>query len=231
MKNAQAMAKTIIARGYKIVSGGTENHLMLIDLIGKRHHRQGRGSRARQGAHHRQQELGAERSALAVRHLRPAHRHAGGDHARLQGAGMRRRWPNWICDVLDAPADERVHRRRARATSRCSASSSRCTADAERPMHCPFCQHEDTRVIDSRVSRGRRRPSVVGASARPARSASTPSRPPSSSCRRSIKSDGRREAFDERKLRISFDRALQKRPVSAEQIDAAVRARDPCSCA
>ena len=35
VKNAQAMAKTIIARGYKIVSGGTENHLMLVDMIGK----------------------------------------------------------------------------------------------------------------------------------------------------------------------------------------------------
>src|SRR5688572_8835528 len=35
VKNAQAMAKTIIGRGYKIVSGGTENHLMLVDMIGK----------------------------------------------------------------------------------------------------------------------------------------------------------------------------------------------------
>lgn len=35
VKNAQAMAKTLIGRGYKIVSGGTQNHLMLIDLIGK----------------------------------------------------------------------------------------------------------------------------------------------------------------------------------------------------
>src|SRR5436190_11663019 len=35
VKNAQAMAKTIIQRGYKIVSGGTENHLMLVDMIGK----------------------------------------------------------------------------------------------------------------------------------------------------------------------------------------------------
>lgn len=39
-----------------------------------------------------------------------------------------------------------------------------------------------------------------------------------------IKSDGRREAFDARKLRAGFDRALQKRPVSEEQIEAAVRA-------
>ena len=39
-----------------------------------------------------------------------------------------------------------------------------------------------------------------------------------------IKSDGRREPFDARKLRQSFDRALHKRPVSEEQIEAAVRA-------
>jgi glycine hydroxymethyltransferase len=33
--NAQAMAATFIERGHKIVSGGTDNHLMLLDLIGK----------------------------------------------------------------------------------------------------------------------------------------------------------------------------------------------------
>jgi len=35
IKNAQALANTIIARGYKIVSGGTKNHCFLIDLIDK----------------------------------------------------------------------------------------------------------------------------------------------------------------------------------------------------
>lgn len=35
VKNARAMAKTIMQRGYKIVSGGTDNHLFLIDLIDK----------------------------------------------------------------------------------------------------------------------------------------------------------------------------------------------------
>ncbi|MDQ2971489.1 MAG: serine hydroxymethyltransferase, partial [Pseudomonadota bacterium] len=35
VRNAQAMAKTVLARGYKIVSGGTQNHLFLVDLIGK----------------------------------------------------------------------------------------------------------------------------------------------------------------------------------------------------
>jgi len=35
VKNAQAMAATFVERGHKIVSGGTDNHLMLLDLIGK----------------------------------------------------------------------------------------------------------------------------------------------------------------------------------------------------
>src|SRR5690348_8570370 len=35
VKNAKAMAKTLMDRGYKIVSGGTEDHLFLVDLIGK----------------------------------------------------------------------------------------------------------------------------------------------------------------------------------------------------
>jgi glycine hydroxymethyltransferase len=33
--NARAMAETIMGRGYRIVSGGTDNHLFLVDLIGK----------------------------------------------------------------------------------------------------------------------------------------------------------------------------------------------------
>lgn len=35
MKNAQALANALVARGYGVISGGTENHLMLIDLRSK----------------------------------------------------------------------------------------------------------------------------------------------------------------------------------------------------
>lgn len=35
VKNAQAMANTMLERGYNIVSGGTDNHLFLVDLINK----------------------------------------------------------------------------------------------------------------------------------------------------------------------------------------------------
>jgi glycine hydroxymethyltransferase len=31
--NARAMAETFVARGYKVVSGGTDNHLFLLDLV------------------------------------------------------------------------------------------------------------------------------------------------------------------------------------------------------
>jgi glycine hydroxymethyltransferase len=35
VKNAQTLAQTLIAKGYKIISGGTDNHVMLIDLTAK----------------------------------------------------------------------------------------------------------------------------------------------------------------------------------------------------
>ena len=35
MKNAQAMASAFVDKGYHVISGGTDNHLMLIDLRSK----------------------------------------------------------------------------------------------------------------------------------------------------------------------------------------------------
>ncbi|QNP41371.1 transcriptional regulator NrdR [Lysobacter solisilvae (ex Woo and Kim 2020)] len=90
-------------------------------------------------------------------------------------------------------------------------------------MHCPFCQHLDTRVIDSRVSDDgatiRRRRVCEACGERFSTLETIELKLPLI-----IKSDGRREAFDARKLRAGFDRALQKRPVAEEQIEAAVRA-------
>ncbi len=90
-------------------------------------------------------------------------------------------------------------------------------------MHCPFCQHDDTRVIDSRVSEDgstiRRRRECEHCGERFNTFETAEIKLPAVA-----KSDGRREAFDERKLRTSFDRALQKRPVASEQVDSAVRA-------
>ncbi|MBL0163508.1 MAG: transcriptional repressor NrdR [Xanthomonadales bacterium] len=89
-------------------------------------------------------------------------------------------------------------------------------------MHCPFCQHEDTRVIDSRVSDDgttiRRRRECEQCNERFNTFETAELKLPAV-----VKSDGRREPFDERKLRTSLSRALQKRPVASDQVDAAVR--------
>lgn len=90
-------------------------------------------------------------------------------------------------------------------------------------MHCPFCQHEDTRVIDSRVAEDgstiRRRRECERCNERFNTFETAEIKLPVV-----VKTDGRREAFDERKLRMSLDRALQKRPVASAQVDGAVRA-------
>ena len=90
-------------------------------------------------------------------------------------------------------------------------------------MHCPFCQHDDTRVIDSRVSEDgssiRRRRECPACGERFNTFEIAEIKLPAV-----IKSDGRREPFDERKLRIGFERALQKRPVASDAVDTAVRA-------
>lgn len=90
-------------------------------------------------------------------------------------------------------------------------------------MHCPFCQHEDTRVIDSRLTEDgstvRRRRECPECGERFNTFETAEIKLPNV-----IKSDGRRQPFDEAKLRVSFERALQKRPVASDAVDAAVRA-------
>ena len=90
-------------------------------------------------------------------------------------------------------------------------------------MHCPFCQHQDTKVIDSRASEDgatiRRRRECEACGERFSTLETIELKLPVI-----IKGDGRREPFDARKLRVSMDRALHKRPGSEEQIEAAVRA-------
>jgi transcriptional repressor NrdR len=90
-------------------------------------------------------------------------------------------------------------------------------------MHCPFCQHEDTRVIDSRLAEDgatvRRRRECPGCGERFNTFETAELKLPTI-----VKSGERREAFDEHKLRVGFERALQKRPVASEAVDQAVRA-------
>ena len=89
-------------------------------------------------------------------------------------------------------------------------------------MHCPFCQHNDTRVIDSRETDDgatiRRRRECPHCGERFNTFETAELKLPTV-----VKSGDRRESFDERKLRTSFERALQKRPVATHDVDSAIR--------
>lgn len=87
-------------------------------------------------------------------------------------------------------------------------------------MYCPFCNANDTKVIDSRLSEGnqiRRRRECLDCKER-----FTTYEVAELTLPRVIKRDGRRDAFDEAKLRAGMVRALEKRPVSLEQIETAL---------
>ena len=120
VKNAKAMAKTFIERGYKIVSGGTENHLMLIDLIGR--DATGKDAEAALGKAHITVNKNAvpndPRSPFVTSGLRvgtPAITTRGYDEAATIELTQ------WICDVLDAPGDDKlIAAVREKVTAQCA---------------------------------------------------------------------------------------------------------------
>lgn len=88
-------------------------------------------------------------------------------------------------------------------------------------MHCPFCGADDTKVIDSRLvadgAQVRRRRECNACGERFTTFETAELVMP-----RVVKSDGKREPFDDAKLRAGLMRALEKRPVSMEDLEAAV---------
>jgi transcriptional repressor NrdR len=88
-------------------------------------------------------------------------------------------------------------------------------------MKCPFCGSLDTQVIDSRVNEAgdaiRRRRRCAACDKRFTTWETAELRPP-----QIVKTNGTREDFSETKLREGFRRALHKRPVPTELVDAAV---------
>ena len=88
-------------------------------------------------------------------------------------------------------------------------------------MYCPFCNASDTKVIDSRLVREgnqtRRRRECPDCKER-----FTTYETAELSLPRIVKRDGRRAPFNEDKLRAGMLRAMEKRPVSTEQIETAI---------
>ncbi|MGE5172037.1 MAG: transcriptional regulator NrdR [Rudaea sp.] len=88
-------------------------------------------------------------------------------------------------------------------------------------MKCPFCGSADTQVIDSRVSEAgdsiRRRRRCISCQKRFTTYETVELRLP-----QVVKSNGDRAEFDRERLRVGFARALHKRPVPTEFVDAAI---------
>jgi len=107
VKNAKAMAKVFIERGYKIVSGGTENHLMLVDMIGK--DVTGKAAEEALGNAH----ITVNKNAVPNDPRKPfvtSGLRVGTPAVTTRGYGEADciELANWICDVLDAPDDQAV---------------------------------------------------------------------------------------------------------------------------
>jgi transcriptional repressor NrdR len=87
-------------------------------------------------------------------------------------------------------------------------------------VRCPYCRHDETKVIDSRTSQDlsiRRRRECLSCERR----FTTYERIEESPIR-VIKKDGTRVPFDREKIRFGVEKACYKRPVSPEQIDTLV---------
>lgn len=89
-------------------------------------------------------------------------------------------------------------------------------------MRCPFCIHAETKVTDSRlVGEGeqvRRRRECLACAER-----FTTYEAVELAFPHVVKRDGRRSVFAEEKLRAGLVKALEKRPVSMEETEAALR--------
>ena len=88
-------------------------------------------------------------------------------------------------------------------------------------MYCPFCGHSETKVIDSRLAgegrQIRRRRECLECTERFTTFETAELLLPMV-----VKSDRTREPFDELKLLAGMQRALEKRPVGGDDIEAAV---------
>ena len=120
--NARAMARVLQDRGYKIVSGGTDNHLFLLDLVDK--DITGKDADAALGRAHMTVNKNAvpndPRPPMVTSGLRigtPAATTRGFKEAEAKQLS------HWIADVLDHRGDDAPSRACAARSSRCAVAS------------------------------------------------------------------------------------------------------------
>ena len=227
--NAKALAGALVERGYDIVSGGTDTHLLLVDLRAK-------------GLTGKLAEAVLERAGITCNKngvpfdpQKPwitSGIRLGSPAATSRGFGTTefRRIAGWIADLLDheagAPGNGGLSRRRSARRSARSAPPSRfipATTERRLAVRCPFCGNDDTQVKDSRPTEDntatRRRRQCPTCKGRFTTFERIQLRELSV-----IKSNGQRVPFERDKMLRSMQIALRKRPVAPERIDQIVTA-------
>ncbi len=234
--NAKALAAPIVAGGYALVTDGTDNHLMLVDLRPKG--LTGKAAEIALGRAHItiQQERRAVRSGAADDDLGHSPRLARGDIARLWRRGVQ---PRRRTDRRDARWAGGAWRRgqcgrRGQGARRCGGADAalpdlleaalsphggaREKAKESEPMRCPYCGGLETQVKDSRptedASSIRRRRICPDCGGRFTTFERVQLRE-----MMVLKKSGRRVPFDRDKLQRSVDVALRKRSATPERIE------------
>ncbi len=215
VKNARALADALMSRGYRLVSGGTDTHLILVDLTpnditGKDAqealdrawitvNKNGipfdtRGPMITSGI-----RIGTP--AVTTRDMREP------EMARIAALIDR------VLADMGNPSVEAAVRTEVQESHRAVPPLRRAA-----PMKCPFCGHSEDRVVDSRVGRDgefiRRRRACLKCNRRYTTYEYIEDVLP-----RVVKRDGRREPFDRQKLRGSILKACEKRSVGVQAVD------------
>ena len=230
--NARMLAETLMEQGCDIVTGGTDSHLMLVDLRPKRvtgKLAEASLERAHITANKNAIPFDPEKPAITsgIRLGTPAATTRGFGTAEFREVGM------MIGEVLEGLARsndgsnavaeqavaERVMAMCARFPIYTGARPGRRGAPGGLgPVRCPFCGHDDTQVKDSRPtddgSAIRRRRFCGGCGQRFTTIERVQLRELTV-----LKNDGRRVPFDRDKLARSIRIALRKRPVQEERLE------------
>ena len=227
IENARALADSLQGAGFKIVSGGTDSHLMLVDLTPKGV--SGADAEKRWSAPAspptRTRSPNDPLPAMQTSGLRVG---SPAGTTRGFGPGEFRQVGQWIGEVLDGvAARRRQFRGRGEGRGR-GAGADAALPDLQqiafcRPqrgyiMRCPFCGHAESQVKDSR-------PSEDGAAIRRRRLC------PECGGRFTtfervqlreltiLKRSGRRTPFERDKLARSISIAIRKRPIDPERVE------------
>ena len=228
VENAKALAETLKSDGLDIVSGGTDTHLMLVDLRPKR--LTGKVAEAALGRAH----ITCNKNGIPFDPEKPmvtSGVRLGTPACTTRGFGIAefRQVGDLIAEVLDVLSQQHRRGRRARGGGGAREGEAVDRAVPDLPglsragggMRCPSCASLDTQVKDSRPTEDsaviRRRRVCLACNFRFTTFERVQLRELVV-----IKRNGRRVPFDRDKLMRSVQIALRKRPVEPERIEQAV---------